>query len=319
MATLVVPPGTVFGRWTVIEETRRMPARGRRAMLCQCECGTEKVLRFSALRAGGTRSCGCAQRRGVRIDVPPGTVFGRLTVIEEAAARTGARGARGARGYRAMLCRCECGKERVVLLSNLRKGGVKSCGCAHYGKKADLSGLKPGEVPLYGKKAKGRVALVDPEDYDLVMQYRWHVDEYERPSRGTKHGPYAKTETRGPKPHALIRMHTLITGWTLVDHQDHNGLNNRRSNLRDATGTLNAANQHKRSRPTSSRYKGVTWDKRDRKWRAQIKDGPRYRSIGYFRNEEDAARAYDAAALAAWGEFAFLNFPEACSPEALPT
>jgi hypothetical protein len=214
-----------------------------------------------------------------------------------------------------MLCLCECGQQKVILLSSLRRGHTRSCGCRGVAQ-PDLSRLNPGEVPLYGKNARGRVALVDPEDYDLVMQYRWNVDEHERRNRGGgKHGPYAITVARG----SMARMHQIITGWTLVDHEDGNGLNNRRSNLRDATGTQNSANQRKRVRPASSKYKGVTWDRRDRKWRAQIKDGPRYRGLGYFRTEEEAARTYDTAALAAWGEFALLNFPEGRSLEDPPT
>jgi len=237
--------------------------------------------------------------RTVAIPMPAGTVLGRLTVIEPA---------RKPDGRSAMLCRCECGQMTVVIIGHLRSGHTKSCGC--HGNAVDLARLNPGEVPLHGKKAAGRVALVDDEDYDLVMQYSWHVDEYQRKNRRGMHGPYAMANARGPKPHTMIRMHTLITGWALVDHRDGNGLNNRRSNLRDVTGTQNAANQRKRVGRSLSRYKGVTWHRRDHKWKAQIKDGSRRRHIGNFINEDDAARAYDAAALAAWGEFALLNFPD---------
>lgn len=59
-ARIDIPPGTVFGRLTVIEEART--PGGRRAMLCRCECGTEKVVDLAKLRAGHTRSCGCLHR-----------------------------------------------------------------------------------------------------------------------------------------------------------------------------------------------------------------------------------------------------------------
>jgi hypothetical protein len=113
----VIPPGTVFGRLTVIEETR-LPD-GRRAMICRCECGKTKTVAVSALSSGDTKSCGCGNRRVV---VPPGTVFGRLTVIEEAPLQKDWR--------RAMLCVCECGSQVVVQLTSLSQGHSRSCGCA---------------------------------------------------------------------------------------------------------------------------------------------------------------------------------------------
>lgn len=162
-------------------------------------------------------------------------------------------------------------------------------------------------IPLHGAKAAGRVALVDDADYDLVMQYRWYVFERQRPS-GNTDGPYAIANfVRADGTHTMLKMHKLITGWPRTDHQDHDGLNNQRSNLRSATAAQNNHNQRPYLGRTSS-YKGVYWYKRGQgKWRAQI--GSPTRFLGYFLVEEDAARAYDAAAQAAWGEFACLNFP----------
>lgn len=116
MPTLIpVLAGTVFGQLTVIEETR-LPD-GRRAMLCRCGCGTTKSVATGSLFSGGAKSCGCGNMGAV---VPPGTIFGRWTVIEEAPA---------AADRRAMLCECECGKRKIVRLHTLRQGLSKSCGC----------------------------------------------------------------------------------------------------------------------------------------------------------------------------------------------
>lgn len=103
-------------------------------------------------------------------------------------------------------------------------------------------------------------------------------------------------------------MHTLLTGWPLVDHRDGDGLNNRMDNLRPATCAQNSANQ---ARPVSntSGYKGVSWRKRDRRWYAYIKVNGKQCHLGSYATAQDAAHAYDAAAIAAWGEYARPNFP----------
>jgi hypothetical protein len=169
----------------------------------------------------------------------------------------------------------------------------------------DPAQLKPGEVPLYGKKAAGRVAIVDDGDYDLVMQHRWHVREARRPS-GRVSGPYAITNYGK----TTIFMHNLIMGRTRIDHANGNGLDNRRSNLRPATNGQNMANRRPNIH-SSSPYKGVGWKSSSGKWQARIRvDGTRY-TLGFFDSEREAAEAYDAAARVAFGEFARLNFPDA--------
>jgi hypothetical protein len=157
------------------------------------------------------------------------------------------------------------------------------------------------KIPLYGRVAAGRVAVVDDEDYELVMRYRWHVIESERS------GAYAVARTgRGPRRGKYVYMHNLIMGAIGVDHISHNGLDNRRSNLRLATGSENNGNRRMRRRG-SSQYKGVCRD-RGRWTVAIVRDG-KVRQLGRFLSEADAARAYDAAAREVYGPFACLNFP----------
>jgi hypothetical protein len=101
-------------------------------------------------------------------------------------------------------------------------------------------------------------------------------------------------------------MHTLLMpGAAQIDHRDGDGLNNRRENLRPATRTQNNANQRKYR--GTSRYKGVSWDVSSRRWRARIHCDHRETSLGQFTSEADAARAYNAAALEHFGEYARLN------------
>jgi hypothetical protein len=165
------------------------------------------------------------------------------------------------------------------------------------------------EISLGGKKSKGRIALVDDEDFDLVSSVSWCVQEIERPAK--KSGPYAYGTLHLPNaPPRQIFMHKLITGWPMTDHINHDGLDNRRRNLRPTNHSLNAANQRPRS-GTSSIYKGVAWSKVMKKWIAQA--GPRDgRSVvGFFEDEIEAALAYDKTAKEIFGDHAYLNFPGA--------
>lgn len=160
-------------------------------------------------------------------------------------------------------------------------------------------------IPLGGKRAAGRIALIDDEDWNLVSPYRWWVQEQVRVGP-RRHGPYAAATL---PQHQNIFMHNLILGHKRVDHADGDGLNNQRANLRIATRSQNGANSGPRR--GTSQFKGVSWSRKDSSWRAQITVDRYMRFLGNFSDEEAAARAYDAAALAAWGEFAYLNFPPA--------
>lgn len=91
-----------------------------------------------------------------------------------------------------------------------------------------------------------------------------------------------------------------------VDHINGNPLDNRRHNLRLCDRSENLANTHKRPGGTS-RFKGVSWCNRDKKWVAHIEVRGRQKNIGGFRSEEEAAAAYNRAATEAWGEFAKVN------------
>jgi hypothetical protein len=92
----------------------------------------------------------------------------------------------------------------------------------------------------------------------------------------------------------------------LVDHEDRNPLNNRRSNLRLCTALQNAHNSGKR-KPGTSHYKNVYWDAARNKWSAYINyDGSRM-MIGRYDDEVEAAYMFDQWALALQGEYAVFN------------
>lgn len=146
---------------------------------------------------------------------------------------------------------------------------------------------------------KGMIALVDDEDFELVSQFKWQAI-----FKGKTY--YAFTGRPG------IRMHRMILGLTDprigVDHKNHNGLDNRRENLRISTQQDNVRNQ--RARKGTSKYKGVFFEKSTGKYKAAISVNYKTINLGRFFNELDAARAYDEAAKKYFGNFAVLNFQE---------
>ena len=99
---------------------------------------------------------------------------------------------------------------------------------------------------------------------------------------------------------------------TEVDHEDGNGLNNQRYNIRDSTRIQNNYNKDKRKDNTSG-YKGITLIKSKydltKPWRAQIQENKKPRKLGYYATAVEAAMAYDQAAKELHGDYARLNFP----------
>lgn len=93
-----------------------------------------------------------------------------------------------------------------------------------------------------------------------------------------------------------------------IDHINRDKSDNRWKNLRQATRLENSRNRSPRSDALSG-FLGVSWSRKNDRWRASICVNKRPRSLGYFDLEVDAARAYDASALLYFGEFASLNFP----------
>jgi hypothetical protein len=161
-------------------------------------------------------------------------------------------------------------------------------------------------IPLAGKDARGRAAIVDDEDYAAVAGYRWRL--WERETTGRTNGPYARARLNMPDGSTpTVFMHKLLTGQERTDHWNSNGLDNRRSNLRAASVAENNHNQRPHALH-SSRYKGVTWHRGLGKWQASIKVDGKYRYLGVFVYEEDAGQAYDVAAHEAYGPYAYLNF-----------
>ena len=157
-------------------------------------------------------------------------------------------------------------------------------------------------IPL----TRGMIAVVDDEDYENLIRHSWHY---------TKSPNAAGRAARRLGPHKLILMHQEVMGEKpghVIDHINHNPLDNRRCNLRFCTQSQNQWNRTAQGRGTS-KYKGVHWKVDRQKWRARIYTHGKELDLGGYDNEKDAALAYDKAARELHGEFACCNFEEASS------
>lgn len=154
-------------------------------------------------------------------------------------------------------------------------------------------------IPL--RTAIPAVTIVDFADYMKLKDYTWFVRRYRNAT------PYAYRQVSEGGKRRTIFMHREIMGFPaglMIDHINRNGLDNRRCNLRVCTGTQNQGN---RSPSSAARPKGVSFQKRYGTWRAYITIRGKFTHLGTFATAEEASRAYDAAAAAAFGEFALLN------------
>jgi hypothetical protein len=98
---------------------------------------------------------------------------------------------------------------------------------------------------------------------------------------------------------SALKVHRLFFYWKygylpdLVDHKDRNKLNNNIENLRELTKSENNKNADKRKNGATSKHKGVSWNKNERKWEARLKLNGKHLFLGYFNNEDDAGQAYN--------------------------
>ena len=151
----------------------------------------------------------------------------------------------------------------------------------------------------------GMYVKVDPEDFAAVSRRRWYA----------KPGPcawYAVSCTRRGKRRSYLLMHRFIMKpprGLVVDHINHDGLDNRRANLRIVTQQQNSWNSRKGLNQGKSKYKGVSWDSDNQKWAATIRIHGKCKRLGFFKDEISAAKAYDAAAKKHRGKYALINFP----------
>lgn len=151
-------------------------------------------------------------------------------------------------------------------------------------------------IQMYDEKCSpSEVALIDQEDYDKIKEYKWGL-------RGGKSLIIANR-----KVGFLSRFLLDVTDSNLdVDHKNHDRLDNRKENLRVCTRLQNNYNRQIRSDNVSG-YKGVSWNSQVQKWMVQIQYEGKKVHLGKFNNKEEAAQAWNEAAIKYHKEFAFLN------------
>lgn len=157
------------------------------------------------------------------------------------------------------------------------------------------------EYPLSG--TNGGHTLIDCSDLATVQELNWRLHT----------NGYASTEVRQDGRRRRLYLHRVLLAappGIEVDHANRDRLDNRRSNLRLATRRQQTANQSIRSN-NSSGFRGVSMNRKRGKWQAHIRIHGKSVSLGAaFTSPDEAARAYDAAAVQVFGDFANLNFPE---------
>lgn len=157
---------------------------------------------------------------------------------------------------------------------------------------------------------QGYKALIDDEDFEVINKFKWSYLESQSGNQ------YAHCHSLGDKNRKTIRMHRLIMKAPKgkeVDHINGDGLDNRKLNLRICNRNENQKNQKntiflKRRKNVTSKFKGVCWHKKSNQWTSQAGLNKKRIYLGIFRNEINAAKAYDEFAKKNFGKFARLNF-----------
>lgn len=152
------------------------------------------------------------------------------------------------------------------------------------------------------KKYGDRFALIDEDDYEFLSKFTWSLKKFPN-----QEYPRCNIWINGKR--SSVYMHKLVLPKAkIVDHINGNGLDNRKENLREATKANNNRNTKKPKSGVSSIYKGVCAEKsKTSPWRAYITVDYKRIHLGSFKTQEQAAQAYNKAAIKYFGEYARLN------------
>ena len=218
-----------------------------------------------------------------------GHTFGSWTVLNDSGKRSKDRRVK-------WQCRCACGKEQLVTTRHLTGGRSTGCSrCVHRLPPNTVREIDAGSV--YVLCPDDKLFIADKNAIPLLEPYHWRIEN-----------GYAKSNTFGRRVSAA----RLILGLDgnndlMVDHISGDTLDNRKTNLRACTNLENTRNKKVRA-DSQTGYRGVSYRPRSKKYIARISPCPGERIfLGYFSTPEEAAAAYDRAALLYHGDFARTN------------
>ena len=154
------------------------------------------------------------------------------------------------------------------------------------------------KIPL----TQGKWATVDKGDYELVKGYKWYA---QRPTGSIYYAVTKIFKNGKPSTELMHRMLLNPAKGMVVDHQDHNGLNNSRSNIRTCTASENMYNT--RRRKSRSGIRGVTWREERKKFIVRIRVNNKEIPLGAYADCREASKVYDDAAKKYHGKFAAPN------------
>lgn len=144
--------------------------------------------------------------------------------------------------------------------------------------------------------------LIDTDDLEMVSKYQWHIEH------SRKNLSYAQANIEK----STIRIHRLIMNTTLqVDHINHNGLDNRKSNLRVCTNQENNFNKLHRRNPKSG-YTGIRYNEKSQSYYVRIMVNKKEISLGHYKILEDALEARKQGEIRYFGNFRFIDNAKVC-------
>jgi dCMP deaminase len=159
------------------------------------------------------------------------------------------------------------------------------------------------EIPL----SQDKISIIDYDLYTLINSYKWCAYE-------SGYTNYAITRNKNNNKTKNVVMHRFILdylGFNInnmdVDHINCNGLDNRISNLRIVSRSLNNANHSKLASHNKSGYTGVSWNKQQNKWHSIIQVNKKQIHLGFFEDKIEAALAYNEGAIKYFGKSAYIN------------
>lgn len=159
------------------------------------------------------------------------------------------------------------------------------------------------ELDIFSKKHGQFVCIIDDEDYPLISKYHLTITK-------RKKNIYVMCACKNEYKLLHRVLLNMKERKQVIDHINGNGLDNRKDNLRICTQGRNVQNQQINARKTdtsSSKYKGVCFDKRRKKWAAYITVNYKHKYLGRFETELEAAYSYNNAAIEYFGEFSKIN------------